>query len=129
MLGPNSSAARTGRTLFHCDALNALVRTALANNPDLEAARAGLAAAQSELRAAAGSALPRVVIATDATRARINGSFLYGPADAFSVTGERCSIGPSLAYSLDLFCCCCSSSQARRPPRASAPACIDAKYR
>lgn len=90
-------------TLFHSDALNALVHTALANNADLEAARHGLAAAQAELRAVAGSALPQLDASAGVTRARINGSFLYGPADSFSASGNQYSIGPTLAYTLDLF--------------------------
>jgi NodT family efflux transporter outer membrane factor (OMF) lipoprotein len=90
-------------TLFHSDALNALVQTALANNADLQAARHGLAAAQAELRAVSGSALPQLDATAGATRARINGSFLYGPADSFSASGSQYSIGPTLAYTLDLF--------------------------
>jgi outer membrane protein TolC len=44
--------------LFHSAALDQLVRSALAGNPDLEGARHGLVAAQYELRAVAGSQLP-----------------------------------------------------------------------
>jgi NodT family efflux transporter outer membrane factor (OMF) lipoprotein len=90
-------------TLFHSAGLDALVQTALANNADLEAARHGLAAAQAELRAVAGSALPQVNATAGLTRARINGSFLYGPADSFSASGNQYSIGPALAYTVDLF--------------------------
>jgi outer membrane protein TolC len=46
--------------LFHSATLNDLARQALGGNPDLEAARYGLMAAQSELKAVAGTALPRI---------------------------------------------------------------------
>jgi NodT family efflux transporter outer membrane factor (OMF) lipoprotein len=90
-------------TLFHSEILNSLVREALANNPNLESARHGLVAAQAELRATTGSALPQVDFTAGASRSRINGSLLNEPADAFSTTGNRYSVGPTLAYRLDLF--------------------------
>jgi NodT family efflux transporter outer membrane factor (OMF) lipoprotein len=89
--------------LFQSDALNALVRAALANNPNLEAARHRLAAAQAELRAVTGSTAPQLNVGAGASRARINGSFLYGPADSFAASGAQYSVGPTLAYTLDLF--------------------------
>ena len=89
--------------LFHSDALNGLVRQALIDNPDLEAARHGLVAAQFELMAASGSALPQIDAAGQIGRAHINGSFFYGPVDAISATGYRFALGPSLAYNLDPF--------------------------
>lgn len=89
--------------LFHCDALNGLVRQALLDNPDLEAARHGLLAAQFELEAVAGSALPQIDATGQIGRAHVNGSFLYGPVNQISATGNRFSLGPSLAYNLDPF--------------------------
>lgn len=89
--------------LFHSDALDDLVRQALANNPDLEGARHGLAAAQDELRAVSGTALPQIDATGQIGRAHINGSELYGPVNAIDVTGNRYEIGPSLAYNLDPF--------------------------
>lgn len=89
--------------LFRSPALDALVREALANNPDLEAARHGLLAAQYELQAVSGSALPQLKANVGAQRAHINGSFLYEPVNAFAATGNQFSIGPTLAYNLDLF--------------------------
>jgi hypothetical protein len=65
--------------LFHSDALNDLVRQALVGNPDLEAARHGLMAAQFELKAVAGTALPQIDATGQVGRARVNGSFLNGP--------------------------------------------------
>jgi len=89
--------------LFHSEALNELVRRSLLDNPDLEAARHGLMAAQFELKAVSGSALPQIDAAGQIGRAHINGSFLYAPVNSFTATGNRFSLGPSLAYNLDPF--------------------------
>jgi NodT family efflux transporter outer membrane factor (OMF) lipoprotein len=89
--------------LFRSDALDQLVREALASNPDLEGARHGLAAAEDELRAVSGTALPQIDAAGQVGRAHINGSELYEPVRTLSVTGNRYEVGPSLAYNLDLF--------------------------
>src|SRR5581483_3322798 len=89
--------------LFHSEALNALVRDALAGNPDLEAARHGLQAAQLELSAVTGTALPQIDATGQVGRGHVNGSFLYGPVKAISATGNRFQLGPTLAYNLDIF--------------------------
>jgi NodT family efflux transporter outer membrane factor (OMF) lipoprotein len=89
--------------LFRSNALNGLVREALASNPDLEAARHGLLAAQHELRAVAGTALPRLDSSGNISRAHVNGSFLYEPISAFSATGNQLNLGVALAYNLDVF--------------------------
>jgi NodT family efflux transporter outer membrane factor (OMF) lipoprotein len=89
--------------LFRSDALDQLVREALANSPDLEGARHGLAAAQDELKAIAGTALPQIDATGQIGRGHINGSELYGPVSALDATGNRYEIGPALAYNLDPF--------------------------
>jgi NodT family efflux transporter outer membrane factor (OMF) lipoprotein len=89
--------------LFHSEALNSLVRDALAGNPDLEAARHGLKAAQLELTAVSGTALPQIDAAGQVGRAHANGSLFYGPVNELNATGNRFQLGPSLAYNLDLF--------------------------
>ena len=89
--------------LFHSDALDQLVRQALTNSPDLDAARHGLAAAQDELKAVSGAALPQIDAAGQIGRGHINGSELYAPVNSLDATGNRYAIGPSLAYNLDLF--------------------------
>jgi len=89
--------------LFKSDALDRLVRQALAGNPDLEGARHRLAAAQDELKAVSGAALPQIDAINEIGRAHINGSQLYAPVNALHATGNRYEIGPSLAYNLDLF--------------------------
>jgi NodT family efflux transporter outer membrane factor (OMF) lipoprotein len=89
--------------LFHSAALDSLVRNALAHNPDLEGARHGLAAAQYELKAVAGTQLPQIDATGQIARAHINGSYFYGPVNALDATGNRFELGPSLAYNLDPF--------------------------
>jgi len=89
--------------LFRSPALDQLVHRALADNPDLEGARHGLAAAQDELKAVSGTTLPQIDATGQIGRAHINGSELYGPVNALDATGNRYEIGPSLAYNLDVF--------------------------
>ena len=89
--------------LFQSPALDALVRAALAGNHDLAGARHGLVAAQFELQAVSGAELPQIDAAGQIGRGHINGSFLYGPVNAIKATGNRCELGPSLAYNLDPF--------------------------
>jgi NodT family efflux transporter outer membrane factor (OMF) lipoprotein len=89
--------------VFHSDALNGLVRQALANSPDLAAARHSLLAAQYELKAVSGAALPQIDVTGQVGRDHANGSLLYGPVNELNVTGNRFMLGPSLAYNLDLF--------------------------
>ena len=89
--------------LFRSDALDHLVRQALSGSPDLESARHGLSAAQDELKAVSGTALPQIDAAGQIGGAHINGSELYGPVSALDVTASRYQIGPALAYNLDVF--------------------------
>ena len=76
-------------TLFHSQSLNALVHQALDNSPDLNAARHGLVAAQYELKAVAGTALPQIDASGKVGRAHANGSFLYGPVNELDVTANQ----------------------------------------
>ena len=89
--------------LFRSAALDQLVRKALRSSPDLDAARHGLAAAQDELKAVSGTALPQIDAAGQIGRGHINGSQLYEPVNALKATGNHYEIGPSLAYNLDPF--------------------------
>jgi hypothetical protein len=56
---PSLQAANEAR-LFRSGALDGLVHQALTDNPDLEGARHGLAAAQDKLRAVSGTAPPQI---------------------------------------------------------------------
>ena len=89
--------------LYASEALNTLVHEALRGNPDLEAARHGLLAAQWELKAVSGTALPQIDASGQISRAHINGSEFLGPVNELNATGNRFALGPSLAYNLDLF--------------------------
>lgn len=102
-INPGAAVADDWYELFHSPALDQLVRSALAANPDLESARHGLMAAQFELKAVSGTALPQVDLTGGVGRAHINGSYLYGPVDAIEQTGNRFALGPELAYNLDPF--------------------------
>ncbi|MEA3181613.1 MAG: hypothetical protein QOI59_5136 [Gammaproteobacteria bacterium] len=107
-IGPQSvmyggEVAADWYTLFHSESLNALVQEALRANPDLEGARHNLLAAQYELQAVAGTALPQVDVGAKATRSRVNGSFLYQPPEALQATANQFNLGPALAYDLDVF--------------------------
>jgi NodT family efflux transporter outer membrane factor (OMF) lipoprotein len=90
-------------TLFGSERLNTLVEQALRANPDLDAARHSLAAAQYELHAVAGTALPQIALGAHVMRARVNGSFLYEPDEAFQATANQYNFGPTLVYDLDVF--------------------------
>jgi NodT family efflux transporter outer membrane factor (OMF) lipoprotein len=90
-------------SLFHSAALDHLVQQALRANPDLEGARHNLRAAQYELEAVAGTALPQIAFDARVERSRVNGSFLYEPDEALQVTANQYTLGPSLAYDLDVF--------------------------
>jgi NodT family efflux transporter outer membrane factor (OMF) lipoprotein len=89
-------------SLFHSAALQQLVHEALDKSPDLEAARHGLLAAQQELRAVSGARYPQIDAAASTGRSHANGSLLYAPANAFNATADLYSIGPTLAYHLDV---------------------------
>jgi NodT family efflux transporter outer membrane factor (OMF) lipoprotein len=90
-------------SLFHSQALDDLVQQALRANPGLEAARHNLRAAQYELEAVAGSALPQLAVGAKVDRAKVNGSLLYEPDEALQITANQYMVGPSLAYDLDVF--------------------------
>ena len=90
-------------SLFHSAALEQLVHAALANNPDLDAARHGLLAAQDELRAVSGAQYPQLDAGASVVRSHANGSVLLQPTNAINATANVYSIGPTLAYHLDMF--------------------------
>jgi len=96
-------AAANWYQLFNSATVDRLVHDALTANPDLEAARHNLKAAQYELQAVAGSALPHLELDGKAQRAKVNGSFLYEPDEKLEVTSNQYTLGPSLAYDLDPF--------------------------
>src|SRR5262249_60612264 len=81
-INPGASVADDWYELFHSPALDQLVRSALAANPDLESARHGLVAAQFELRAVAGTQLPQVDLSGGVGPGAHNGSVFHEPRKA-----------------------------------------------
>src|SRR6476620_4863319 len=53
--------------LFHCSALNSIVTRAIASNPDLQAARHALRAADANMQAARGSLFPQIGASANAS--------------------------------------------------------------
>ncbi len=91
--------------LFHCPALDELLRAAVAGSPSLDAARAKLAQAQQAAAAARGSYLPQVDFAASAQRQK-------GPAFALGLLPSArqglpvfnlYALGPIVSYSPDVF--------------------------
>jgi len=84
--------------LYHSARLNALVTETIAQNPNLEAARASLLQAQQILRQTSGGYLPRLDLNASAQR--------RGGNSVSSVSGGTInlySVGASVSYDLDLF--------------------------
>lgn len=89
-------------TLFHSPALDALVRRAIAANPDLAAARAALRQSQELARADRGAFLPGIGVDASTTRARNPGvlaSPLQSNSNLYTLSTAQLNIG----YTLDLF--------------------------
>jgi NodT family efflux transporter outer membrane factor (OMF) lipoprotein len=87
--------------LFHSPRVDALVKQALAANPDLRAAQATLREARENLRAEQGAQYPSVSVSSEAARERISSVAFGGtgsvpPFDLFDPQA-------SLSYTLDAF--------------------------
>jgi NodT family efflux transporter outer membrane factor (OMF) lipoprotein len=81
--------------------IDGLVREALANNPNIEQARASIEQARAELRAVSGADFPQVGVEAAADRIRVNPSALglsSGP-----VEGNVFAALFQLSYSIDVF--------------------------
>ncbi|USI74676.1 efflux transporter outer membrane subunit [Sphingomonas morindae] len=89
-------------TLFHSPALDALVRRAIAANPDLAAARAALRQSQELAKADRGVFLPSIGVDASTARARNPGvlaSPLQSNSNLYTLSTAQLTIG----YTLDLF--------------------------
>jgi NodT family efflux transporter outer membrane factor (OMF) lipoprotein len=88
-------------TLFHSPALDALVRQALAANPDLKAADATLRQAQELAAAQSGALLPSVDASFNQQRERIAGAQtgIPGYSPIYNLTTAQVSV----SYTLDVF--------------------------
>jgi len=89
-------------TLFHCAPLNALIHDALANSPNLAAARAALRQARENVNAEVGGALyPSIDAKLNANRSKISGLAFGQQGVSPELTLYNASV--NVSYSLDLF--------------------------
>ena len=87
---------------FHAPALDALITEALANNPDVDAAKARVAEAEETLKGAQGAMLPQLNLGATAGRQKY-GASLFGPLDFTVPPFTYYVVGPSMSFPLDLF--------------------------
>ena len=88
--------------LFGSEDLNKLVQQALANNPDLKAARASLRQAKETYYATRGDILPDVDASFSPTREKFN-PFAFGEKGVPSTIFTLYNANVSVSYGLDLF--------------------------
>lgn len=88
-------------TSFRCDELDALVRAAIAKNPNLAAARATLAKFREAAAQARGGQYPQADFAANASRLKT--SLLPEGVNQLGPTANDFAIGPTVSYALDLF--------------------------
>jgi NodT family efflux transporter outer membrane factor (OMF) lipoprotein len=88
-------------SLYHSDALNALIAKAIENSPTLDAAKAALVEAHENAAAARGSFFPTLTGNVDATREKISGANFGFPGEnsIFSVATAQLNV----SYPLDIF--------------------------
>jgi NodT family efflux transporter outer membrane factor (OMF) lipoprotein len=91
--------------LFKSPELDQLVRQAVAASPTLEAAKARLASARSDVAAASGGLYPQVNAGASATREKINTSGFGLRPSVFPLPPNFnvFQVGPSVSYDLDIF--------------------------
>jgi NodT family efflux transporter outer membrane factor (OMF) lipoprotein len=87
---------------FHSQPLNGVIALALTGNQDVEAARQRMAQAEEEVSAAQGALLPRVSLGAAAGYQKY-GKSLFGPFDVKIPPFSYYTVGPTLAFPLDLF--------------------------
>ncbi len=90
-------------TLFHSEALDQLIRRALADSPTLAAAEAALLQARENLSARAGTVIyPSVDANFSATRQRVTGAS-SGLSDGVASTFSLFNASVNVSYTLDIF--------------------------
>jgi len=88
--------------LFHCEPLDVLVRTSLANSPNIASARAALRQSRENLRAQFGGALlPKVDAQLNATREKFNGITFGQPGFSEDLNLYNSSV--AVSYNLDVW--------------------------
>ncbi|MGF6472388.1 efflux transporter outer membrane subunit [Paraburkholderia youngii] len=89
-------------TLYRCEPLDALIREALSNSPNIAAASAALRQANENLRAQTGIDLyPAIDVKLNATREKLNGTTLGQPSLKRILSLYNASV--NVSYNLDLF--------------------------
>ena len=88
-------------TLFHCEALDQLIRRALAQSPTIAATEAALRQAQENWRAEFGSLFPTVDASASASRQKISGASFGQPGSFGPLTLYNASV--NVSYALDIF--------------------------
>src|ERR1700730_14992594 len=89
-------------TQFRSPALDNVIRQAIAGNQDVAAAKARVAEAQEQVKAAEGALLPQVSLGATVGRQKY-GAALFGPADFTIPPFTYYTVGPSVSFPLDLF--------------------------
>src|SRR6185437_9109251 len=99
---PGQDIPATWWALFHCEPLDALIRQALTNSPNIAAAQAALRQARENFLAQTGATLlPSVDAQLGATREKLNGIAFGQPGvvDEFNLYNASVNV----SYKLDLF--------------------------
>lgn len=107
---PDTSFGPVGQwwEAFGSPQLDALVDRAMANNKNLAASNAALAAAGQDLRAVAGRQLPQIDANTRVEQEQVNlSAFGFSGGSGFGLSGNPAfhlySVGGGISYDLDLF--------------------------
>ena len=88
--------------LFHCEPLDALIRQALANSPNIASAQAALRQARENFKAqAGGTLLPSVDAQLSATRQKLSGLAFGEPGLSEDLNLYNASV--NVSYKLDIF--------------------------
>jgi len=102
---PGAQVTADWWTLFASPQLDLLVKRAIAGSPTLESARARLAKAQDEVRAAQGARYPQAGLSASAAHAKESAAAFGLSASAFPLPPNYniLQVGPSASYDLDVF--------------------------
>jgi NodT family efflux transporter outer membrane factor (OMF) lipoprotein len=88
--------------LFNSSKLDAVIKEAFVNNPNLQAAQASLRQSQDNLRAGYGVFYPQVDAGFDATRQKLSQA-RFGGSSANSTIFNLYTLTATLSYALDIF--------------------------
>jgi NodT family efflux transporter outer membrane factor (OMF) lipoprotein len=88
--------------LFNSSKLDAVIKEAFVNNPNLQAAQASLRQSQDNLRAGYGVFYPQVEAGIDATRQKLSQA-RFGGGSANSTIFNLFTLSATVSYALDIF--------------------------